>query len=187
MTHSCHQQNLTLSSFRSVWKSLWKSYVPSIMDKKKTIKKVNKSEWSVNLWLRIWPTFSQSLKCALWTFHPSACYSEPLKLALIAAWKRRKKTEMTSSHGRSLAATHPPSIRRAKNGMSTAEFTGTTAQGGPVWIHSLWPQIPQSLGTSPHSHAPCLVLSSLIQRAAMFAPKLTWDTTGADYPQASAI
>lgn len=38
----------------------------------------------------IWPTFSQSLKCVLWIFHPSACYSEPLKLALIAAWKRRK-------------------------------------------------------------------------------------------------
>lgn len=66
---------------------------------------------------------------------------------------------MTSSHGHSLAATHPLSIRRAKNGMSFAEVKGTTAQGGPMWIHSLWPPIPQSLGTSPHSHAPCLALS----------------------------
>lgn len=50
----------------------------------------NWREWSENLWVHIWPTFSQSLKCALWTFHPSACYSESLKLALIAAWTGRK-------------------------------------------------------------------------------------------------
>ncbi|KAK2866580.1 hypothetical protein Q7C36_002636 [Tachysurus vachellii] len=38
---------------------------------------------------------------------------------------------MTSSHGHSLAATHPPSNWRAKNGLSCIGVTGPVAQGGP--------------------------------------------------------
>lgn len=66
------------------------------------------------------------------------------KISPNCSLKKGEKTEMTSSHGRSLAATHPPSVWRTKNGMSSAGVTGRAAQGGPMWIHSPWPQIPQS-------------------------------------------
>lgn len=178
-------ENLTPSSFQTVC-SLWKNYVSSVMENVDTLKKIIKLS-DLKICGCVWPTFSQSLKCALWTFHPSACYSEPLKLALIAAWKGRKKQKWHPVMATASLLLILPAYGGPRTACPALELRGPWLREGRLWIHSLWPQIPQSLETSPHSHAPCLAPSSLFQRAARFVHHLTWDTTGVFYPQDAAV